>query len=113
MNNLAWIYSLEQNPKALQFAKKAYEGEPNSAHIADTYAYIQLKQGNVMEAVKVLEQAVKLAPEAYDISFHLAEGYYLSGDKQKSRELLNILLSNDVHFAEKEKAKDLFSKLNN
>lgn len=111
MNNLAWAYIQENNPKAIVFAEKAYKKAPKSATIVDTYGYIELRQGDMNKGIQLLEDALKLSPDAYGIKFHLAEAYSFKGDKKRARKLLSLLVNVEDNFPEKEQAQALLRKL--
>jgi predicted Zn-dependent protease len=111
LNNLAWIYSLENSPKAIEFAQKAYKLSPESAAIADTYGYILIKQAQQEEGLKLLEKAATLAPKMDDIQFHLAEAYVANDQQAKAIEILERITSSGQNFSEKKSAVDLLTKL--
>lgn len=73
LNNLAWAYHQVNNAKALPTAKRAYELAPKSASIADTYGWILFRQGNISEAVEVLEKAASMEPDNTEIAAHLQD----------------------------------------
>jgi tetratricopeptide (TPR) repeat protein len=73
LNNLAWAYHQVNNAKALPTAKRAYELAPESASIADTYGWILFRQGNISEAIEVLEKAVSMEPDNTEIAAHLQD----------------------------------------
>lgn len=112
LNNLAWIYHLDNNPKALELAKRAYEKAPKSAAIADTYAVILVKQGNLEKGLKIFEKASKLAPQNYDIQYHLADAYALKGQNKQAIQILKTITESEQKFSEKEAAISLLKKLN-
>ena len=58
LNNLAWLYFENGNPKARELGKKAYELAPGNAGVADTYGWILVNEGEVNEGIKLLEQAL-------------------------------------------------------
>jgi tetratricopeptide (TPR) repeat protein len=73
LNNLAWLYYERKDPRALEYAKKAYEMAPNSAPIADTYGWILVEKGELEKGIELLSKAVQLDPESKEISDHLQE----------------------------------------
>lgn len=111
LNNLAWLYYQQDNPKALSYGEKAYRKAPKSAVFADTYGTILVKQGELARGVKILEKASKQAPTAYDIQYHLANAYMLSGENKKAIEILNTIVKLERNFAEKNEAISLLKKL--
>lgn len=111
LNNLAFLYSQQNDPRALELAKKAYEKAPESAAILDTYGNILVKQGQPKEGLPILEKAVGLAPQAYDIQFHLAEAYVANDNKSKAIEILESIVKAEQDFSEKKAATSLLDKL--
>ncbi|MDP3331817.1 MAG: tetratricopeptide repeat protein [Methylococcaceae bacterium] len=111
LNNLAWVYSQQKDPKAIGLGKKAFEKAPESAAIADTYGYILLKQGQPAEGLTILEKAAGLAPKANDIQFHLAEAYAANNNKQKALEILETIVKLEQDFSEKKAAVSLLEQL--
>ena len=101
LNNLAWLYDQQNNPLAMEFAKRAYAKAPDSAPIADTYGYILIKQGQSAEGLTVLEKAASLAPTVNDIQFHLAEAYVATINKSKAIEILMKITKAQQNFSEK------------
>ena len=111
LNNLAWLYSLQNNPKALSLAKKAYNLKPKSPAIADTYGVILLKHGKVKQGLKVLENAAATAPEMKGLQFHLAKAYYLNNINDKAIKILENITKSEDTFAEKDRAISLLKKI--
>lgn len=71
LNNLAWAYHLENQPRARLLAEKAYKLAPENVALIDTYAAILLKEGNKEQSIQLLEKALRLAPEDEVIQKHL------------------------------------------
>jgi tetratricopeptide (TPR) repeat protein len=111
LNNLAWAYHQQNNPKALKLAEQAYKLAPNSAAIVDTYGVVLTKVGNLQQGIDILEKASKLPPMAYDIKYHLAEAYATNGDKKQAIDILNQIVNADQIFSEKNAAIALLKKL--
>lgn len=111
LNNLAFLYSQQNDPRAVELAKRAYEKAPESAAIVDTYGYILVKQGQVKEALPLLEKAATLMPADKDIQFHLAAAYAADDNAKKAIEILEPLVKAEQNFSEKQAATDLLAKL--
>ena len=58
LNNLAWALNELGDPKAVDYAERAYSLMPNSAATADTYGWILVKRGDVARGVDLLRKAV-------------------------------------------------------
>lgn len=91
LNNLAWIYSHEHNPKAVIVAKQAYEIAPKSSIVADTYGFMLLEQGDYQESIKVLKQGLALDRDSPILKLHLAEAYLADKKISDALELLRDL----------------------
>lgn len=109
LNNLALLYAQQNNPQAIELAKKAYDKAPDAAAIADTYGYILVKQGNAADGLAILEKATAAAPDAAEIKFHLADAYAANNNKVKAVEILEAVVK--LEFAEKVQAVTLLDKL--
>lgn len=71
LNNLAWIYYQQKDPRALDLAKQAYTLAPNNPAILDTYGWLLVENGNVQQGHAILEQAAAKAPKNDEIQQHL------------------------------------------
>lgn len=109
LNNLALLYAQQNNPQAIELAKKAYEKSPDAAAIADTYGYILVKQGKAAEGLSILEKAARVAPDASEIQYHLADAYAATNNKEKAIQILETITK--LEFAEKVQAVSLLDKL--
>lgn len=112
LNNLASIYSQENNPKAIELAEQAYRLSPNSASTTDTLGYILIKNGKPQEGLALLQKAAKAAPLATDIQVHLAEGLVLSNQTEEAVKILITLTKENNFFPEREQALKLLKSLN-
>jgi len=73
LNNLAWLLRESQPDNSLGYAKKAAELAPNSASVLDTYGWILHLNGKNGEALKIIDEALKLEPENQEILEHKKE----------------------------------------
>lgn len=71
INNLAWIYYEQKNPKAIELAKRAYELSGSTPAIMDTYGWILVESNRLQEGIDVLERAANLEPGNKEIVDHL------------------------------------------
>jgi putative PEP-CTERM system TPR-repeat lipoprotein len=110
LNNLAWAYQQEKDPRALKTAEKAFELAGNSAAVTDTLGWMLVEQGDTKRGLTLLQKAVALAPDAVDIRFHLAAGLAKTGDKAGARRELDKVMANK-NFAQMEEAKALAKQL--
>ncbi len=111
LNNLAWLYQQEKDPRALEYAEKANQLTPDNPVILDTLGWILVEQGNTTRGLPLLQKANSLAPKAAEIQYHLVLGLVKSGDKAKARKELEQLLATGKTFPHIEEAKALLKQL--
>jgi putative PEP-CTERM system TPR-repeat lipoprotein len=111
LNNLAWTYQQEKDPRALATAEKAYKLAPQNPAVADTLAWILIEKGDTKRAIPVLEQALSRAPDANDLRYHLAFGLHKAGDKAKARKEIEQALANGKAFSLADDARALLKQL--
>ena len=73
LNNLAWLYYEKKDPRAIEYAKKAYNLAPNIAPIVDTYGWILVEMGDLEKGMELLTKAIQLDPNNKEIQDHLLE----------------------------------------
>lgn len=111
LNNLAWAYQQEKDPRALGAAEQAYKAGGEVPAIMDTLAWLLIEKGDTARALPLLQKALTLAPDAADIRYHLAYGLSKSGDKAGARKELDKLLSQNKQFPQIEDARSLLKTL--
>jgi len=111
LNNLAWLYWLENSSKALATAEKAYQQAPDNAPVIDTYGWIMLHQGSSAKALELIRKATSLSPANPDIRYHLAKALADNGDNAQAKKEVNRLLRDYSGFEEEAAAKKLASTL--
>jgi putative PEP-CTERM system TPR-repeat lipoprotein len=111
VNNLAWMYWLENDDRSLEFARKAHRLSPDTPEIMDTFGWIMLHKGDAKEALGILQSAASRMPTNGDVRYHLALALSKNGKQAEARKELNRLLKNDQNFAEVESARALLKQL--
>jgi putative PEP-CTERM system TPR-repeat lipoprotein len=111
LNNLAWAYQQEKDPRALATAEQALQVTRDSPAVMDTLGWLLVEQGNTQRAVPLLQKAATLAPRSAEIRYHLAYGLSKAGDKAGARKELDKLLAENQPFAQIDEARSLRSTL--
>ena len=110
MNNLAWAYQQEKDPRAVATAQQAVALVPDNAGYLDTLGWALVEQGKVAEGLPHLQKAVQLAPDASEFRFHLGSAMAKNGDKVGARtELAKVVAARNA--PEMDEAKALLNQL--
>ncbi len=91
LNNLAWVLNELSDPKAVDYAARAYAQLPTNASAADTYGWVLVQRGDTARGVELLRQAVELEPNDAGKRMRLARGLLKAGNKDAARKELEIL----------------------
>jgi putative PEP-CTERM system TPR-repeat lipoprotein len=92
LNNLAWLYMEQNDPRALATAERAYELAPDSGEIADTLGWILVDQGSGERGLKHLERAAEKLPDNGSVLYHLGMAHRRLGDTAAARASLQAAL---------------------
>ncbi|MEW7849572.1 XrtA/PEP-CTERM system TPR-repeat protein PrsT [Massilia aurea] len=111
LNNLAWAYQQEKDPRALPTAEQAYKLAGQNAAIMDTLGWILVERGDTARGIDLLRKAVATAPEASDMRYHLAAALAKSGDKAGARKEAEQLVASGKPFPALEDTKALLKQL--
>jgi putative PEP-CTERM system TPR-repeat lipoprotein len=111
LNNLAWCYQQEKDPKALETAEHAYKVAGDAPAVMDTLGTILTEQGDTKRSVPLLQKAVAGAPASLDLRLHLAQALVKSGDKVNARKELQQIVAKGNGFAHLAEAELLLKQL--
>ncbi len=111
LNNLAWVYTEQHNPKALALAERAYKLAPGSPGMAYTYGWALIADNQPKTALPILMQAAKGAPKVPAIQYHLAVAQARTGDSVGARSTLKTLQKSGADFQDKQAAEKLYREL--
>jgi tetratricopeptide (TPR) repeat protein len=91
---------------------KGFETSNNPVYL-DTLGWVRLKQGQLVEAVKILERAVRANGANPEIRYHLGVAYQQSGRIEEAKQELQKVVAAGKNFREIDRAKRLLDDLNN
>ncbi|MES1263876.1 MAG: tetratricopeptide repeat protein [Peristeroidobacter soli] len=112
LNNLAWLYHLQGDPRALATAKRAWELAPKSSEVADTYGWLLVESGSVPEGAKILAAADSAAGVARtEVRYHYVQALARQGEKDRARALLQELLAEKPAVPSEAEATQLLASL--
>lgn len=111
LNELALILHAKKDPRALDFAERAYKLAPTSDSVADTLGWILVDGGDQTRGRQLLEKVVSSSPGNSEARYHLAVALFRAGDKERARSELKQALSSSKTFPQIEDAKKLLGQL--
>lgn len=110
LNNLAWASAQIKDPKAIDYAEKAYKLGPDQPAVIDTLGRLLVEKGDVPRGLELLQKAVSLAPQSPQIRLNLAQALVKAGKKTEAKKELDELAKlGDKFPAQAEVAKSLQS----
>ena len=107
LNNLAWLYYMQSDPRAVDTARKASALAPDQPTIADTYGWLLLQK----QALPLLKSAAGQAPDSPQIRYHYAAALARSGEKAEARLVLQDVLLDPQSFDGRKDAERLLASL--
>jgi putative PEP-CTERM system TPR-repeat lipoprotein len=111
LNNLAWSYQQEKDPKALETAERAYQLAGDAPLVMDTLGAILTERGDTKRSVPLLQKASGLAPKDLDVRLHLAQALAKSGDKVNARKEAQQVVATGKGYARLAEAEALLKQL--
>ena len=110
LNNLAWLYQVRGDKRAIDLSKRAYELAPMRPEVMDTYGWAMFNLGSPEEGLRMLQEALLLAPDHPEIGYHVGYALHKTGrDKEAARVLKSIVRETpDSPFAKQ--AQELLAK---
>lgn len=111
LNNLAYLYQLKNDRRALPTAEAAYRETGDVPAVMDTLGFALVAHGDTTRGLSLLRKASTLAPDAAEIRYHMAWALHKSGDSSAARKELEQLLSNGKKFSSEADAQALLKQL--
>ncbi|MFO1436379.1 MAG: tetratricopeptide repeat protein, partial [Gammaproteobacteria bacterium] len=111
-NNLAMLL-VDHKPDSLERAKKLIGPlkEANNPAFLDTVGWVQFKTGDIDAAIPNLEQAVRAAPDAGVLQYHLGMAYMKKGNKDGALAALKKAVESKEPYTGLDEAKGALKEL--
>jgi putative PEP-CTERM system TPR-repeat lipoprotein len=111
LNNLAWIYQEQHNPKARALAQRAYLLQP-TPQSADTLGWILLQEKkDTPVGLMLVRRAAASMPNDPSVLYHLAVGLKAAGQSDNAAKLVTAVLNSPAKFDERDAAVKLQAEL--
>ena len=111
LNNLAWLYFENSDPRAMETAERVAELGMDKPEVLDTVGWIYVHNGRVEDGLRMLQESAVKAPHIPAIKLHLAEALNKVGRKEEAAKALKRLLKEYPNFPEREQARQLLDSL--
>jgi len=112
LNNLAWLYYLERDTRALAIARKAHGIAPQVVAVADTYGWLLVEAGAIDEGLAQLRPLDAVTGVTRpDIRLHFAAALARKGDGARAKELVAELIAEQPEFQYPSESKRLLAEL--
>lgn len=110
LNNLAWVYQQQNDPRALAAGRRAYLLWP-TPESADTLGWILLNTGHAAEALPLLSRAAGVMKDNPSAQFHLAAALKSAGRRDDALAILRPLAAQPTEFDEQPAARQMLAEL--
>jgi cellulose synthase operon protein C len=85
LNNYAWSIGRLGDPRALEFAERATQLQPEAAPILDTYGMLLAERGQVDRGLEMMTRAVQFGPMLSEVRLNYARVLAKAGKKPEAR----------------------------
>lgn len=104
LNNLAWIYLDQHDPRAAPLARRAFDLARDGT-TADTLGWLMVSDGDAAKGLPFLETAARVLPGNMSVQYHLAVALADTGARAKARALLARVVASPQTFTGKDDAR--------
>lgn len=108
-NNLAFVLADDpaHREEALGLARRAYERTRGEPTVADTYGWVLFQSGDIVQAVRVLQEAIRRGPNLAEAHLHLALAQLKGGQSTEARATWANALGLDASLSQRPEAEPL------
>lgn len=98
LNNLAWLYSQRGDDRALDYAQRAFEADPDNPAIADTLGWLHVQRGAAADGLPLLAAAAERLGEDAEVQYHWGVALAETGDTANALSALEAAISKSASF---------------
>jgi putative PEP-CTERM system TPR-repeat lipoprotein len=88
LNNLAGLYQLRKDPRALATAERALAAAPDNAAVKDTVGWLLVEKGEIDKGLPLLREAAKALPDLPEVQYHFGVALARKGEAAEARRIL-------------------------
>jgi tetratricopeptide (TPR) repeat protein len=92
LNNLAGLYQLRKDPRALATAELALAAAPDNAAVKDTVGWLLVEKGELDKGLPLLREAAKALPDLPEVQYHLGVALARKGEAAEARRILQAVV---------------------
>lgn len=111
LNNLAMLYQMAGDARALETARMAYRLAPTDPFVADTLGWALVNSGSPEEGLRYLREARSRHADLPDIGYHIALALHALKRDDEAKAELEKIISSGRDFPDKEAALEFLRKL--
>jgi tetratricopeptide (TPR) repeat protein len=110
LNNLAWVYGQQNDPRALNTARQAFAMGP-TPQSADTLGWLLVTHGDAANSLPLLTQAAEVMKDDPSVQFHYAAALKANGKTEQAVAVLRPIAIQGHPFDEQLAARKMLSEM--
>lgn len=111
LNNIADALARKGDPRALDFAQRAFQLRPHDPIVSATLGTVLLQRDKLYEAIQAFQRALQTAPDNPEIRYQFVQALLRAGDRARARSELKALLATGKDFSQADEARRLAATL--
>jgi len=111
LNNLAFLYQAAGDPRALEYAERAYARAPEAPEVASTLGWILVQRGEIERGYPLLKAARNALPDRPEVRYHYAVALEKAQRMSEARAEATALLEAFPAFSQRSDAEALLGRL--
>jgi len=88
LNNLAGLYQVRKDPRALATAERALAAAPDNPAVMDTVGWLLVEKGDLDKALPLLRESAAALPNLPEVQYHYGAALARKGETNDARRIL-------------------------